>query len=72
MEKVKMPEAVKVEVGCKVAFYYYASEAEARIAGAVFKQEAVVQASKGYDFGYQVPGYGGEVKGRGLWYAVSP
>lgn len=72
MEKVKMPEAVKVEVGCKVAFYYYASEAEARVAGEVFKKEAVVKAQQGYDFGYQVPGYGGAVKSQGLWYAVSP
>lgn len=44
------------ESGCKVGWEIYDDEDEARAAGERARALAIDKASRGYDFGYQVPG----------------
>ena len=64
--------------GCKVSWYYYAKEDDAKKAAEVAKHNAAIQSSLGYDFGYQSPGYSIQLMGAnwpdyaGLWEVCIP
>jgi hypothetical protein len=47
---------IKQESGCKVGWYTYDNEAEAKAASAQAARDAARMARQGYDFGYQVVG----------------
>lgn len=49
-------EPVKFRSGMKVAWYSYATRAEAEAAAETAEVDAVERARLGYDFGYCVPG----------------
>ena len=50
------PKPIKSECGCKVSWYYYDNEADARAAADVAEHNAEIMYQEGYDFGYQCPG----------------
>lgn len=50
------PSPVRTSSGCKVAWYTYATRAEAETAAKVARVEASRKAAFGYDFGYSSPG----------------
>lgn len=50
------PEPLHTRNGCKVRWYYYATEAEAKIAAEVAVCEAADLERLGFDWGYQCPG----------------
>ncbi len=50
------PTAVKRVEGCKVAWLYFTSGADARKASDAALWNAGVKEGQGYDFGYQTPG----------------
>jgi hypothetical protein len=73
------PQHQNVRSGCKVSWYYYAKKEDAEKAAEVAKHNAQIQASLGYDFGYQSPGYRVELIGdnwgpeyKGLWEVCIP
>jgi hypothetical protein len=45
-----------VRSGCKVGWYYYKSHEAAEQCATAARHNAAIQASLGYDFGYQSPG----------------
>lgn len=51
-----MPEPVSRRMGCKVGWYYYRTEAEARAASPIAVHNGRIAAGEGYDFGYCCPG----------------
>ena len=44
------------EIGCKVEWRWYRTLKSAKKAAAEARKEAITQAARGYDFGYQTPG----------------
>ena len=52
----QMPKPVKMVGGCKVSWYYYCTEAEAKVASEIAVHNRALQLAKGYDFGYCWPG----------------
>lgn len=72
------PPYQRVRTGCKVSWYYYAKKEDAEQAAEVAKHNAAIQASLGYDFGYQSPGYSIQLMGdswpsyQGLWEVCIP
>tara|TARA_R100001163_G_C4974548_1_gene133147 strand:- start:272 stop:499 length:228 start_codon:yes stop_codon:yes gene_type:complete len=50
------PKPIRFEVGCKVSWYTYATEEEAKVVSAIADLEAIKQARQGFDFGYCCPG----------------
>lgn len=50
------PTPVRERHGCKVSWYTYDTEEEAKAAAKVARRDAKKQAAKGFDFGYCVPG----------------
>ena len=54
------PKPLSTRSGCKVAWYTYATKAEAEAAAEVAVSEAIRKAALGYDFGWCSPG---EVRG---------
>jgi len=75
------PQYQTLRVGCKVSWYYYRDEATAKKAAIAARHNADIQWSKGYDFGYQTPGfitkmndeYSGEwAQYAGLWEVCVP
>jgi hypothetical protein len=42
--------------GCKVGWYYYADYATAKVAADAARHNAQIDASMGFDFGFQMPG----------------
>jgi hypothetical protein len=72
------PEYQALRSGCKVSWYYYAKKEDAEKAAEAARHNAAIQASLGYDFGYQSPGYRVELKGaewpqyQGLWEVCIP
>lgn len=50
------PKHDAMRVGIKVSWYYYKDQAMAEKAAEAAKINAAIQASLGYDFGYQSPG----------------
>lgn len=52
----QMPKEDALRVGIKVSWRYYRSEEVAREAAKIAVHNAEIDASLGYDFGYQSPG----------------
>ena len=50
------PTPIGYRTGCKVAWDYYATEADAQAAAVKAREDAADKWALGYDFGYQVPG----------------
>jgi hypothetical protein len=58
MQKMKAyPKADAVRSGCKVSWYFYTDRKIADKAAAAAKHNGMILEDRGYDFGYQVPGY---------------
>lgn len=53
---VDYPAPKSYRTGCKVSWYYYETEAEARKAAEAAKFNRRVLEGDGYDWGYQCPG----------------
>lgn len=51
-----LPPAKAYRGGCKVAWQYYETEEVAKQAADIAEHNARIDASQGYDFGYQSPG----------------
>jgi hypothetical protein len=66
-----MPTPVRQISGCKVGFYYYSDEATARRAAKIARYNGAIDAERGYDFGYRMPGELNETP-EGLWQVVIP
>jgi hypothetical protein len=56
MKYRQLPKSVDLRVGCKVSWHYYATEEEAKRAAEIAKHNAIIDAGRGYDFGYCMPG----------------
>jgi len=52
----KIPEHTIKEVGYKVSWYNFKTEEDANKASEIAKNNAAIDASNGYDFGYLCPG----------------
>lgn len=50
------PLPAERRIGCKVRWFYYTSEEDAKKAADVARREAVHRSDQGYDFGYMCPG----------------
>jgi hypothetical protein len=51
-----LPKPVARRSGCKVGWWYYATETEARAAAVIAEANGDWGASQGYDFGFCSPG----------------
>ena len=51
-----LPEYTIKKVGCKVSWYSFKNEDDAKKASAIALHNAAIDASHGYDFGYLCPG----------------
>ncbi len=51
------PKEQEMRCGCKVSWYYYELEADAKTAAAAARHNSAILANQGYDFGYQAPGW---------------
>ena len=56
MKEAQYPDAQEYRSGCKVSWLYYADKEEALKAKEIAQKEARRLSSKGYDFGFQIPG----------------
>ena len=56
ISKSKLPEHTIKDVGCKVSWYNFKTEEDAKKASEIAKHNAEIDASRGYDFGYCCPG----------------
>ena len=54
--KYDYPQPCKVEVGCKVMWYYYDKQSDAKKASKIAIKHGAYKASQGFDFGYQSVG----------------
>jgi len=61
---------VKVRVGCKVAWDAYATREEAVEASEAAKEQAAIDAKRGYDFGLATPGEISGPDAEGLWWVT--
>ncbi len=52
----KLPEYTIKKVGCKVSWYTFKNEDDAKKASEIAEHNAAIDASHGYDFGFQCPG----------------
>ena len=50
------PKPLRHEVGCKVSWYTYATEEEAKRVSKIAEQDAAELRAEGFDFGYLRPG----------------
>lgn len=50
------PQPLRLQVGCKVSWYTYGTEAEATAVSKIAQQEASDLRAEGFDFGYMWPG----------------
>lgn len=50
------PSPVDIRSGCKVGWYYYKDEKDAKKAAKKAKSEAARMSCQGYDFGFMCPG----------------
>lgn len=51
------PPCQDERVGCKVSWYTYVNEADAKEASRAAEHNARILEAQGYDFGYQAPGH---------------
>jgi hypothetical protein len=51
------PEPVEKRIGIKVSWYYFTEREQAETCAKAARHNAGIQASLGYDFGYNSPGY---------------
>ena len=56
------PPRLKEEQGCKVGWYTFAKEADAKVAANLAEEDAKELWAMGYDFGFQQPGSITELK----------
>lgn len=52
----KLPEYTIKDVGCKVSWYSFKTEEDAKKASEIAIHNAAIDASNGYDFGFCSPG----------------
>ena len=52
----KLPEYTIKKVGCKVSWYTFKNEDDAKKASEIAEHNAAIDASHGYDFGFQCQG----------------
>ena len=50
------PAYQDLRVGCKVSWYTYTKQSDAKKAAKIAMHNAGILAERGYDFGYQMPG----------------
>lgn len=55
-EYMQYPQEEDSRCGCKVSWYYYKDRAMAEKAAEAAKHNAILDAQRGYDFGFQSPG----------------